>query len=142
MKLSIPDVVDLFAKYYETHPSWGSLHVVLDDGNVKDDSVLFCIEEAVKDKDYLGIELARILLDMSKTQRSKLPYAVIDHLTKKAVAAFAASKVVDMLEQIIPTGWFGVQSGGVHHGGVIKDGKNTRLLESFNGECIVPRRKE
>lgn len=75
-KLSIPDVAEQFARYYETHPAWGSLHIVLDDGNVSDDNVRFCIESAEQDGDTEGAELGRLLMGMSKTQRLKLPSAV------------------------------------------------------------------
>jgi len=50
----------------------GSLHIVLDDGNISDDDVTFCINYAKKKGDTKGVELAEILLRMSKTQRRKL----------------------------------------------------------------------
>lgn len=73
-KPTIPDVRDRFAAYRSKpgNTVWGSLHVVLEDGNVKDDNVLFCIEWAEERGDTEGAELARVLLTMSKTQRLKL----------------------------------------------------------------------
>lgn len=53
--------------------NWGgNLHIVLDDGNVKDSNVQFCLNQAEENGDVKGVELAKILLQMSKTQRLKL----------------------------------------------------------------------
>lgn len=71
-KLTIPEVSARFAAYHEKHLAWGSLHVVLDDQNIEDHSVRFCIEAAEKDGDEEGAALGRILLQMSKTQRLKI----------------------------------------------------------------------
>jgi hypothetical protein len=76
MKPSIPAVLDRFVAYYRQHPAWGSLHVVLDDGNVEDGCVLACIEWAEHHGDTEGASLAKVLLEMSKTQRLKLPDVV------------------------------------------------------------------
>jgi hypothetical protein len=54
------------------NPVWGSLHVVLDDGNLGDSSIRACIECATERNDPVAIELGEILLRMSKTQRGKL----------------------------------------------------------------------
>lgn len=77
-KPTIPEVVPQFAAYYQKpgNGAWGSLHIVLDDGNVKDDDVVFCMECAEKRNDIDGYNLAQLLLRMSKTQRKKLWYAV------------------------------------------------------------------
>lgn len=72
MKPTIPEVVDRFRQYYDKNPTWGSLHIVLDDGNVHDDHVQFCVDYARIENDNEGLELALILLQMSKTQRIKL----------------------------------------------------------------------
>jgi hypothetical protein len=50
----------------------GSLHIVLDDGNVEDGSVRFCRDYALEHGDAIGYALANVLLRMSKTQRHKL----------------------------------------------------------------------
>lgn len=72
VRLTVPDVLARFSAYYAKNPAWGSLHVVLDDGNVGDDSVRYCIEGAIASGDTEGEALARILLTMSKTQRNKI----------------------------------------------------------------------
>jgi len=50
----------------------GSLHIVLDDYNVKDGDVRYCMESAAKNGDVAGFFLAWTLLTMSLTQRRKL----------------------------------------------------------------------
>lgn len=71
-KPAIPDVLPRFAAYRSRHGAWGALHVVLDDGNVSDDSVRYCLDAARDAGDCEGAALAQILLMMSKTQRLKL----------------------------------------------------------------------
>lgn len=77
-KLTIPEIVEQFARYYQQpqNGAWGSLHVVLDDHNVDDESVEHCQEWATKRGDTEGAELAGLLLRMSQTQRAKLPHIV------------------------------------------------------------------
>lgn len=75
-KPTIPEVLLRFRSYYERNRAWGSLHVVLDDGNVADDHVRSCEQYAKENGDTEGATLAAILLTMSKTQRLKLPNAV------------------------------------------------------------------
>lgn len=71
-KPTIPEVLPDFLAYYRQHPAWGALHIVLDDGNVLDRDVEFCIKYAAENGDAEGERLARILLKMSVTQRAKL----------------------------------------------------------------------
>ena len=66
------DVVDRFTAYHTLHGAWGSLHVVLDDGNVDDCFVRECAAFAEAQGDAEGFHLAQILMVMSKTQRRKL----------------------------------------------------------------------
>lgn len=72
VKPTIPEVLPRFEAYYAMHPSWGSLHIVLEDGNVEDGHVISCIKWAEERGDIEGKALAEILLTMSKTQRGKL----------------------------------------------------------------------
>jgi hypothetical protein len=73
-KPNIPTVQPLVDAYYRLpyNIAGGSLHIVLEDKNVQDDSVRFCIEWAKKGGDIYGVLLGEILLRMSKTQRLKL----------------------------------------------------------------------
>jgi hypothetical protein len=50
----------------------GALHPVLEDGNYADSDVAWCLGEAVRRGDHVGVLLAALLLRMSRTQRSKL----------------------------------------------------------------------
>ena len=71
---NIPEVLPLIRAYY-TKPEnavGGSLHIVLEDGNVSDGNVESCLEYAREHNDRDGEALAGLLLQMSKTQRRKL----------------------------------------------------------------------
>lgn len=50
----------------------GVYHIVLDDGNIENHHVEWCLEEAEKQNDTLAIKLGELLMKMSRTQRSKL----------------------------------------------------------------------
>lgn len=67
-----PELVARFARYYAENPTWGSLHIVLDDLNLADNHVQFCIEWATDHADPEGAELARILLGMTRSQRARI----------------------------------------------------------------------
>lgn len=66
--ISIEDL-HAFKAYLEKNPAGGSLHIVLDDGNVEDSHVEFCIEYARQNGDIEGNRLGKILLGKSKSQR-------------------------------------------------------------------------
>jgi hypothetical protein len=71
-RLNVPFVLADFQAYHAANPTWGSLHVILDDGNYSDSSVRYCVHSAAESGDVEGERLARILLSMSTTQRRKL----------------------------------------------------------------------
>jgi hypothetical protein len=73
-KPTIPEVLPLLREFAQApgNEVGGVLHIVLDDGNVHDEDVRYCIEEADAQGDELGSTLGRVLLRMSKTQRAKL----------------------------------------------------------------------
>lgn len=75
-KPTIPEVRDRFAAYHEAPGNgvWGSLHIVLEEGNVRDCHIAASIDWAEERGDREGVELLRILLRMSTTQRKKLAY--------------------------------------------------------------------
>jgi hypothetical protein len=50
----------------------GNLHVVLDDGNVESEFIIFCRAEAEKNKDSFGIFLCDILLTFSEDELDKM----------------------------------------------------------------------
>lgn len=59
--------------YYDDfdNPTGGSLHVVLDDGNLSDGDLNFCIKWAEDKNDYLGIAIARLLMELSEEDREE-----------------------------------------------------------------------
>jgi len=59
-----------YAKY--GNECGGSLHVVLDDGNVDDDSVRFCCNWAADNQDADGVDLANKLLTITEDMRHEL----------------------------------------------------------------------
>lgn len=69
-----PDLLARFRAYHERKGNsvWGSLHVVLDDLNTQDCFVQGCLDDARKNGDDEGAELATILLSLSRTQRAKI----------------------------------------------------------------------
>lgn len=73
-RITIPEVLQHFKKYHLNNFSWGSLHIVLEDQNILDHHVDYCIDYAKTNDDLAGYVLALILRRMSKTQRLKLSY--------------------------------------------------------------------
>jgi hypothetical protein len=73
-KHRVPDVVKMMRAYYATegNEAGGYLHIVLDDGNLGDDSIRFCRSECEAARDRAGVRLADILLEMSPSQRKRL----------------------------------------------------------------------
>ena len=73
-KPTIPEVLPQIREYYAKpgNSVGGSLHVVLEDGNVDDFSVMACAVIAIRDDDLDGHALAETLSRMSQTQRKKL----------------------------------------------------------------------
>jgi uncharacterized protein (TIGR02996 family) len=72
-------VVSEFVDYYINNPSWGVLHVVLEDGNVSDRDVEYCAMYAPsvyrtvnQDEIERGRRLGGVLLRMTRTQRGRL----------------------------------------------------------------------
>lgn len=71
---TVPEVLPLARAYYAKpgNAAGGNLHLVLDNKNVQDDHVRYCLECAMAADDSAGVELAQTLLKMTKTQRLKL----------------------------------------------------------------------
>lgn len=74
MKPTVPDVRRMAEAYYakDGNACGGALHIVLDDGNVDDDDVQFCLATAREQHDQDGVTLAEQFLQMSRTQRKKV----------------------------------------------------------------------
>lgn len=73
-KLTVPDVLPLVEEYYRKPGNGvgGNLHIVLDDYNIQNRHIEFCLKEAQVAGDEDGIRIARLLLKMSKSQRLKI----------------------------------------------------------------------
>jgi len=71
-KPTVPEVKPLVAALYKRNGVGCCLHIVLDDGNVEDHQVEFCIEQAKKQKHENCQFLGELLLKMSQTQRRRL----------------------------------------------------------------------
>ena len=73
-KPTVPEVLPIMHAYRDKPGNnvGGSLHSVLEDGNVDAASVRSCRERAEQNGDADGVALADLLLQMSQTQRRKL----------------------------------------------------------------------
>ena len=71
-KPTVPEVAPLVKAVYKRSLVGCCWHILLDDGNVDDGSVQFCISEALKRQHPECIALIDPMLRMSKTQRSEL----------------------------------------------------------------------
>lgn len=66
------DAIPLTKTIYERSAVGCCLHILLDDQNIDDSHVIFCLEEALKNNHEDCIRLSIMLLKMSKTQRLKV----------------------------------------------------------------------
>lgn len=62
----------LLDAYNDLEPAGGSLHVVIDDGNLEDHFVESCIEYARKNNDHYGIIIGELLLEFTVEERDML----------------------------------------------------------------------
>jgi hypothetical protein len=71
---TVPDVLPLAYAYYEKpgNSAGGSLHSVLDDGNLEEHHVLSAFDRAAVRGDLDGCVLATMMLAMTGTQRRKV----------------------------------------------------------------------
>jgi hypothetical protein len=69
---NVPEVLPLVKALYKKNPVGCCLHIVLDDGNIHNDDVDFCIDWAIKQDHPECLKLAYLLRNMSRTQRNKL----------------------------------------------------------------------
>jgi len=63
---------DLIALYYTRHATGGSLHIVLDDGNLDDDAIARCLKSTQETRDYEGEAIAKCLLELSLDERKAM----------------------------------------------------------------------
>lgn len=102
-KPTVHEVLPIVEQYYaQGHSAGGCLHIVLDDGNVRDDDVRFCLDRSFEhvggdgfkpDRD--GAWLCHVLLRMSKTQRTRL------YFEHGPIAADWGYSVTDACERLL-----------------------------------------
>tara|TARA_R110000851_G_scaffold179293_1_gene326342 strand:+ start:467 stop:739 length:273 start_codon:yes stop_codon:yes gene_type:complete len=79
-------LIVLIEAYYETNPTGGTLHIVLDDGNYGKGCVKSCITDSIKYKDYWGELIGTLLLNFTTEEQEKIierPWEVIHTLFHK-----------------------------------------------------------
>jgi hypothetical protein len=70
----VPQLIEAAKAYYAmpNNGVGGSLHIVLDDENIEDGHINWCIDYAMANDDNEGVLLGKMLLGASYTQRRKL----------------------------------------------------------------------
>lgn len=85
-KPSVDRVMPLIRHYCtQAHGLGGNLHIFVEDGNIDDDDIRFCKNNAIDSNDLMCRELCDVLLSMSKTQRKeicKMDYEMNDDVNK------------------------------------------------------------
>lgn len=70
---TLEKLVDLCKEFYaDGNEAGGWLHLVLDDGNLEDDHIKFCLETANNYNDLVAFTLAEKLLKLSMVNRELL----------------------------------------------------------------------
>lgn len=70
----VPEVLELVCAYYRKpeNGAGGCCHVVLDDGNMDDGCVAYCLEYCIAEGDADGAAIMRALQQMTRSQRRRL----------------------------------------------------------------------
>ena len=69
----VDTVVAMLEIYYKKYNcSGGSLHIVVDDGNLDDNNIEYCIEWANNENDVAGFIIGTLLLKMNMRQRKNV----------------------------------------------------------------------
>jgi hypothetical protein len=65
------DLAKLIYYYYEENCGSGNCHIVLEDNNIRDSDLEFCIKQCKESDDYNGLFIMEKMLSMKKTARAK-----------------------------------------------------------------------
>jgi hypothetical protein len=78
MNAKVEKAIKLSRAYYNMpgNGAGGSLHIVLDDGNIEVDHVRFCLEWAADRNDKPGVKLAEFLLTLTEDERQEVYQAL------------------------------------------------------------------
>lgn len=66
---TIDSVLKKAREFYEYYPTGGNLHIVLDDGNIEEDHVRWCVDLANNEKDLAAADLGMDLLCLTANDR-------------------------------------------------------------------------
>lgn len=76
LKITLPEFreryEDLFNHYHYENGAWGSLHIILADGNIEKRNLVWCLQWAKDEGDWEGYILIQILMLLSATQIKKI----------------------------------------------------------------------
>jgi hypothetical protein len=61
-------LVHLYVDYFG-NVTGGNFHIVISDGNLEDGHIQFCIDQALAERDHVGVALGRCLLELSLADR-------------------------------------------------------------------------
>jgi len=64
--------IKLCKEYYEKEPTGGSLHIVLEDGNLEHHNIHWCSGYAAGVEDNEGYEIADLMLGMTMPQKTRV----------------------------------------------------------------------
>jgi hypothetical protein len=71
--MDIKDLLELIHSYPPLEIGGGALHIVLDDGNVEDDNIWWCVANSIaEEKDTHALQIALALLDVPLERRYDL----------------------------------------------------------------------
>jgi len=66
----VKDLIARVGRYYETNMAGGALHIVLDDDNVEECHIKWCIKHSIKEaKDEEALAIAKDMLKLSMRER-------------------------------------------------------------------------
>ena len=73
MSLKLRELCELIQEYYLDNSSGGTLHIVLDDGNLEEHHIQWCLDNSIKDgKDERAKVIAEKLLKATPAKRLRL----------------------------------------------------------------------
>jgi hypothetical protein len=72
----VPEVLTLVQKYYSKNgnEAGGNCHIALDDGNLSDRSLQFCVERCQESSDWDGKHIMELMLLMTRSQRRRIRF--------------------------------------------------------------------
>lgn len=62
----------MMLRYSENNPGWGNLHIAMDDGNLEDSHIRWCIWNALDELDGDAAVIGNYLLKLSEEEREEL----------------------------------------------------------------------